>query len=559
MQKVSAVTAIAATAAVAQLAGSKCFAWGMLCGPSELCQPVTRRASRTVATVGVAANAGREEARDESKDLFDQMDNNGDGVPLNDIMAVMDENGDGTVSREEFEKFKRKLAAASDVDEETSQGGFPPSGQGRGSGGSSGGGGGAGRGGSGTGSSSSGRESDVPQPPLMYLGLVVLLVAILGLVALVHGKRSRRRGETVRTIARSVQPGSRGSSAAGLLICVALVVAAVLLHHLVRIMAPAQAASNEVTFSDGIVSMEATARHEEFSTQRRAWLLVCGVATCLVVGLAIVAVILFARHLSRKRGIQFVQRIGSGTYGEVWQGEVDGKVVAVKIIKGEMDKSELQAEFDILERCQHDNIVRVIAFRAHPPSLIMELCRESVYQRIHERNAPVQVRTFLLDTIQGLHYLHDMQVVHRDLKSHNVLLNQYNTAKLADFGLARVSTASARFTTRSFVGTVSYVAPEAFSISDPKYSFKSDIYAYAVLAWEVAARRIPYRKAEPSAIIGAVMQGKREDLELLVDQDLRPIIEKAWAQDPAERYTSNELLALLQDKSMRLWPALMTN
>merc|ERR1712060_979377 len=148
-------------------------------------------------------------------------------------------------------------------------------------------------------------------------------------------------------------------------------------------------------------------------------------------------------------------------------------------------------------------------------------------ERIHAKDAPVQVRAFLLDAIQGLHYLHSMDVVHRDLKSHNVLFDERNTAKLADFGLARVSTtSSAMFTNQTFVGTVHYVAPEALAISSPKYSAKSDIYAFAVLAWEVSARRIPYRKSEPSVIVAMVRGGNREDLRLVADEDLRPFIEK---------------------------------
>jgi len=212
-----------------------------------------------------------------------------------------------------------------------------------------------------------------------------------------------------------------------------------------------------------------------------------------------------------------------------------------------------------LEKFQHTNIVRVISFREQPPSLVMELCIESAFERIHTRDAPVQVRDFLLDAIKGLKYLHSVDVVHRDLKSHNVLFDKRNVAKLADFGLARVSTASsAMYTNQTFVGTVHYVAPEALAINDPKYSVKSDIYAFAILAWEVSSRRIPYKKSEPSVIVAMVRGGKREELKLLPDQELRPFIEKAWAQDPSERFSSEDILSLLRSKSMRMCPALMT-
>ncbi|CAK0829887.1 unnamed protein product [Prorocentrum cordatum] len=114
------------------------------------------------------------------------------------------------------------------------------------------------------------------------------------------------------------------------------------------------------------------------------------------------------------------------------------------------------------------------------------------------------------------------------------------------------------FTNQTFVGTVHYVAPEALSINAPKYSAKSDIYSYAVLAWEVSARRIPYKKSEPSVIVAMVRGGNREELKLVPDQELRPFIEKAWHQDPDQRPTSAEILELLQHPSMRMWSALMT-
>jgi serine/threonine protein kinase len=277
-------------------------------------------------------------------------------------------------------------------------------------------------------------------------------------------------------------------------------------------------------------------------------------AVCAV---AWVALLPWQRQAKRSK-VTLKETIGCGTYGEVWKADVDGKLAAVKIVKGNMASEELEAEFKMLSRFTHENIVRVISFNAKPPSLIMELCRESIYQRIHVRDLPVQVRRLLLDTSRGLHYLHAMEVVHRDLKSHNLLLDADNRGKLADFGLARITKSAALFTNSSFVGTVNYIAPEALAIKNPEYSFKTDVYAYAVLAWEVASRKIPYGKSDAAVIIGMVREGKRENLDMVVDEELRPFIEKAWAQDPSERYTSEEIVALLEHRSMQLWPALMT-
>jgi hypothetical protein len=329
----------------------------------------------------------------------------------------------------------------------------------------------------------------------------------------------------------------------------------------VRSVGGIQGASSGELVSVTTLSVETVESKEElqsgFTLSRpQPWLaaVTCVMAVCAV---AWVALLPWQRQAKRSK-VTLKENIGCGTYGEVWKADVDGKLAAVKIVKGNMASEELEAEFKMLSRFTHENIVRVISFNAKPPSLIMELCRESIYQRIHVRDLPVQVRRLLLDTSRGLHYLHAMEVVHRDLKSHNLLLDADNRGKLADFGLARITKSAALFTNSSFVGTVNYIAPEALAIKNPEYSFKTDVYAYAVLAWEVASRKIPYGKSDAAVIIGMVREGKRENLDMVVDEELRPFIEKAWAQDPSERYTSEEIVALLEHRSMQLWPALMT-
>lgn len=546
MQRAPTSSSVAAAAAAAWLVGSRSFAEGGPRGVGGLrWHPPPRAAGAAAAAAGRDGPERGAGAPEDNEDLFGKLNQDG-GVPLSDMMALMDTDGDGTISREEFDNFKNKM------------GGIPP----KGPGGGSGGGGDAGGGGPGGGGSSpSGGGSG---PPFVLLGLAALAVAALALAALARGGRRGAAGRATR--APEVRPGTTRSSSAITLIIVALLVAAAVFWqqvvYLARVLAPepAQAALDDGLALLGVPPAEVEAGEEELPARRGFW---STVAICLAVGSAAIAGVVRATRLARKRTeLKKIRMIGVGSYGEVWEAELDGKPVAVKLLKGSasgVDVSELKAEFKMLEKFQHDNIVRVIDFREKPPSFVMELCVESAFERIHTRDAPVQVRDFLLDAIKGLEYLHSVDVVHRDLKSHNVLFDNRNTAKLADFGLARVSTASsAMYTNQTFVGTVHYVAPEALAITDPKYSTKSDIYAYAILAWEVSSRRIPYKKSEPSVIVAMVRGGTREKLELVPDHELRPYIEKAWHQDPDERPTSTEILAVLQHPSMRMWSALMT-
>ena len=105
-----------------------------------------------------------------------------------------------------------------------------------------------------------------------------------------------------------------------------------------------------------------------------------------------------------------------------------------------------------------------------------------------------------MDIGAGLQYLHDKAIVHRDLKSLNVLLDGNLRAQLTDFGLAQVKIETKTKTAQpeKSVGTRPWMAPELFGLR-PKYSFESDIYAYGMTLWEIAARKIPYAGVEDVA------------------------------------------------------------
>ena len=96
------------------------------------------------------------------------------------------------------------------------------------------------------------------------------------------------------------------------------------------------------------------------------------------------------------------------------------------------------------------------------------------------------------DLCYGLRFLHSKTILHRNLKSFNVLLDDKLWAKLSDFGLSKVKSRTAYISTVSRGGTIAWMTPELFSLK-PKYSPLSDVYAYGMTAWELASRELPYR------------------------------------------------------------------
>ncbi|KAG0227791.1 hypothetical protein BGW42_002710, partial [Actinomortierella wolfii] len=158
---------------------------------------------------------------------------------------------------------------------------------------------------------------------------------------------------------------------------------------------------------------------------------------------------------------------------------------------------------------------------------------------------------------RGLEYIHQENVLHRDLKSANVLLTRHMEAKLADFGLARIrSTVSSNLSMSSaggrITGTLRWIAPELFDTAKPPYSTKTDIYALGVVMWEMAANCTrPYKDQDNGAlIIHLVKSGHRERLPDDTPAEYCEWVERCWHHDPNQRPDAREVI-LIQDQQHR--------
>ncbi|KAA3459733.1 serine/threonine-protein kinase EDR1 isoform X1 [Gossypium australe] len=165
------------------------------------------------------------------------------------------------------------------------------------------------------------------------------------------------------------------------------------------------------------------------------------------------------------------ERIGLGSYGEVYRGEWHGTEVAVKKfldqdISGEL-LEEYKSEVLIMKKIRHPNVVLFMGAVTRPPnlSIVTEfLHRGSLYRLIHRPNNQLDERRRLrmaLDTARGMNYLHNCtpMIVHRDLKSPNLLVDRNWVVKVCDFGLSRMKH-STYLSSMSTAGTAEWMAPE---------------------------------------------------------------------------------------------------
>ena len=239
------------------------------------------------------------------------------------------------------------------------------------------------------------------------------------------------------------------------------------------------------------------------------------------------------------------RELGRGGFGVVYQGTWRMTDVAVKeLLLGQLTDDALQefeAEAQTMKELRHPNIVQFLGYCILPrPCIVMEyMSRGSLHQLLRNRQAEIlwDVRMRIaLDITRGLAYLHAENIVHRDIRSMNVLLAE-GRACLADFGLARVKTETLAVSTGSSqaAGTLRWMAPELFS---PRavYTRKSDMYSLGWTLWELASRRIPFENAATNDLIPMwVREGEREDIPQDCPDRLASVIKDCWHGDPTRR------------------------
>ncbi|XP_076906710.1 putative receptor-like serine/threonine-protein kinase At4g34500 [Bidens hawaiensis] len=196
--------------------------------------------------------------------------------------------------------------------------------------------------------------------------------------------------------------------------------------------------------------------------------------------------------------------IGEGGYGVVYRGVVrDGSVVAVKNLlnnKGQAEK-EFKVEVEAIGKVRHKNLVGLIGFCADGAKrlLVYEyIDNGNLEQWLHGEVGPVSPLTWdirmkiAIGTAKGLAYLHEglePKVIHRDIKSSNILLDRKWNAKVSDFGLAKLLGPEKSHVTTRVMGTFGYVSPDYASTG--MLNECSDVYSFGVLLMEIVTGRSP--------------------------------------------------------------------
>ncbi|XP_069500958.1 mitogen-activated protein kinase kinase kinase 11 [Ambystoma mexicanum] len=244
--------------------------------------------------------------------------------------------------------------------------------------------------------------------------------------------------------------------------------------------------------------------------------------------------------------------IGVGGFGKVYRGSWRGKLVAVKAARQDPDEDisvtaeNVRQEARLFALLNHPNIIALKSVCLQEPNLclIMEYASGGALSRaLAGRRIPPHILVnWAIQIARGMCYLHNeaiVPIIHRDLKSNNILLFQKienedmenKTLKITDFGLAREWHKTTKMST---AGTYAWMAPEV--IKSSTFSKGSDVWSYGVLLWELLTGEVPYRGIDGLAVAYGVAVNKLTlPIPSTCPEPFTQLMSECWAQDPHRR------------------------
>uniref|UniRef100_A0A2P2JN97 non-specific serine/threonine protein kinase n=1 Tax=Rhizophora mucronata TaxID=61149 RepID=A0A2P2JN97_RHIMU len=270
--------------------------------------------------------------------------------------------------------------------------------------------------------------------------------------------------------------------------------------------------------------------------------------------------------------------IARGTFGSVHRGIYDGQDVAVKLLdwreeghRSEAEMASLVAAFKqevaVWHKLDHPNVTKFIGATMGTSELnlqtenghmgmpnnvccvVVEYCPGGALKSylIKNRRRKLAFKVVIqlaLDLARGLSYLHSKKIVHRDVKTENMLLDKTRTVKIADFGVARLEASNPNDMTGE-TGTLGYMAPEV--LNGNPYNRKCDVYSFGICLWEIYCCDMPYPDLTFSEVTSAVVrQNLRPEIPRCCPSSLANVMKRCWDANPDKRPEMDEVVSMIE-------------
>ncbi|KDP40216.1 hypothetical protein JCGZ_02214 [Jatropha curcas] len=271
--------------------------------------------------------------------------------------------------------------------------------------------------------------------------------------------------------------------------------------------------------------------------------------------------------------------VAHGTYGTVYRGTYDNQEVAVKLLDWGEDgiattaetvalRTSFRQEVAVWHKLTHPNVTKFVgasmgtsnlkvpakdgqtSFPSRACCVVVEYLPGGTLKQYLIRNrrrklAYKVVIQIALDLSRGLSYLHSKKIVHRDVKTENMLLDAHRTLKIADFGVARVEAQNPRDMTGE-TGTLGYMAPEV--LDGKPYNRRCDVYSFGICLWEIYCCDMPYPDLSFADVSSAVVrQNLRPEIPRCCPSSLASIMRKCWDANPEKRPEMSDVVRMLEN------------
>lgn len=259
---------------------------------------------------------------------------------------------------------------------------------------------------------------------------------------------------------------------------------------------------------------------------------------------------------------QLLEVVGNGGMSVVYKAEdlKTNTLVAIKVLKEEFLEDEdvikrFHMESEAIGKLDNPHVVKVLDVGVDEADnyIVMELLKPDTLQDIIKKNKRffdnAEIINMALQILRGIQAAHQNEIIHRDIKPQNILIDENGVLKVSDFGIARVATRNTLRNTKDAMGSVHYASPEQSrgSLVDKR----SDIYSFGILLYELATNRLPF---QGDTAISIALKHSRSDvvnpsyINLNLNPSIEAVVLKAMQKEPCNRFQSvDEIIGLFEE------------
>ena len=257
---------------------------------------------------------------------------------------------------------------------------------------------------------------------------------------------------------------------------------------------------------------------------------------------------------------ELIEIIGQGMYGKVYKAlnKYENKYYAIKTLNfqniSQKERLNIEIEINLLQELKHPNIVlykESYIDKNQNLNIVTTFCEGGdLYQKIFKSQKNYfqekEIINALIQLLLGLSYIHDKKIVHRDIKTKNIFIQNKHTLRIGDFGIAKIFNSNNNSNNKNtnlnkMVGTPLYMAPECFK-QNKKYSYKSDIWSLGCCIYEMCNLKHAFEGQFFPAVSIKISEGKRLPLNKIYSTELRNIIDSMLNLNPRNRPTIASLI-----------------